>query len=90
MEIPLKKIFQFAYWRVLWAPEKTTLLNYILKGQQGKHIAVIESEFGDAGIDKELVIEKNDEIFEMENGCICCSIRSDLIETLNHLMKKQD
>lgn len=66
------------------------MLNYILKGQQGKHIAVIESEFGDAGIGKELVIEKNDEIFEMENGCICCSIRSDLIETLNHLMKKQD
>ena len=69
---------------------KTTLLNYILKSRHGKRIAVIENEFGDVGIDQDLVIGQNDEIFEMENGCICCSIRSDLIETLNRLMERED
>lgn len=69
---------------------KTTLLNHILKGKHGKRIAVIENEFGDIGIDSDLIIGKNDDIFEMENGCICCSVRSDLIETLNRLMDRQD
>ncbi len=69
---------------------KTTLLNHILKGKHGKRIAVIENEFGDIGIDSDLIVGKNDEIFEMDNGCICCSIRSDLIETLNRLMDRQD
>jgi len=69
---------------------KTTLLNHILKGKHGKRIAVIENEFGDIGIDSDLIVGKNDEIFEMGNGCICCSVRSDLIETLNRLMDRQD
>ena len=69
---------------------KTTLLNHILKNKHGKRIAVIENEFGDINIDSDLIIGKSDEIFEMKNGCICCSVRSDLIETLNRLMDRQD
>jgi G3E family GTPase len=69
---------------------KTTLLNYILKNKHGKRIAVIENEFGDINIDSDLIIGKSDEIFEMKNGCICCSVRSDLIETLNRLMSRKD
>jgi G3E family GTPase len=67
---------------------KTTLLNYILKQDHGKRIAVIENEFGEIGIDSEFVIGADDDIFEMSNGCICCSIRSDLIETLNRLLER--
>ncbi|MBC8283986.1 MAG: GTP-binding protein [Nitrospinae bacterium] len=67
---------------------KTTLLNYILKQNHGKRIAVIENEFGEIGIDSEFVIGADEDIFEMSNGCICCSIRGDLIETLNKLLKK--
>jgi len=69
---------------------KTTLLNHILKNKHGKRIAVIENEFGDIDIDSNFIIGKSDEIFEMKNGCICCSVRSDLIETLNRLMNRQD
>ena len=69
---------------------KTTLLNHILKHKHGKRIAVIENEFGDIGIDSDLIVGKSDEIFEMKNGCICCSVRSDLIETLNRLMGRQE
>ena len=69
---------------------KTTLLNHILKNKHGKRIAVIENEFGDIDIDSDLIIGKSDEIFEMKNGCICCSVRSDLIETLNRLMNRKD
>ncbi|MEK9628032.1 MAG: GTP-binding protein [Nitrospinota bacterium] len=68
---------------------KTTLLNYILKQNHGKRIAVIENEFGEIGIDSEFVIGADRDIFEMSNGCICCSIRGDLIETLNRLLEKQ-
>lgn len=67
---------------------KTTLLNYILKQNHGKRIAVIENEFGEISIDSEFVIGADDDIFEMSNGCICCSIRSDLIETLNRLLDR--
>jgi len=69
---------------------KTTLLNHILENKHGKRIAVIENEFGDIDIDSDLIIGKSDEIFEMKNGCICCSVRSDLIETLNRLMNRKD
>ena len=69
---------------------KTTLLNHILKNKHGKRIAVIENEFGDIDIDSDLIIGKSDEVFEMKNGCICCSVRSDLIETLNRLLNRQD
>ena len=51
---------------------KTTLLNYILTEQHGKRIAVIENEFGEIGIDDAIVIDAEEEIFEMNNGCICC------------------
>ena len=69
---------------------KTTLLNHILKNKHGKRIAVIENEFGDIDIDSDLIIGKSDEIFEMKNGCICCSVRNDLIETLNRLMERRE
>ncbi len=67
---------------------KTTLLNYILKQNHGKKIAVIENEFGEIGIDSEFVIGADQDIFEMSNGCICCSTRGDLIETLNRLLEQ--
>ncbi len=69
---------------------KTTLLNYILTENHGKRIAVIENEYGEIGIDNELVINAEEEIFEMNNGCICCSIRGDLIRILGNLMKRRD
>ena len=56
---------------------KTTLLNYILTEQHGKRIAVIENEFGEVGIDDAIVIDAEEEIFEMNNGCICCTVRGD-------------
>ncbi len=69
---------------------KTTFLNYILKENHGKRIAVIENEFGEIGIDHDLVIGADSDIFEMNNGCICCSIKGDLIETLNRLIGKRE
>jgi G3E family GTPase len=58
---------------------KTTLLNRILTEHHGKKLAVIENEFGEVGIDHQLVIQSDEELFEMNNGCICCSVRGDLI-----------
>lgn len=69
---------------------KTTLLNRILMQQHGKRIAVIENEFGEIGIDQELVIRSEEEIFEMNNGCICCTVRGDLIRILGELHKRKD
>jgi G3E family GTPase len=69
---------------------KTTLLNTILKGNHGKRIAVIENEFGEIPIDHDLVIGADEDIFEMNNGCICCSIKGDLIATLNRLIERHD
>ena len=69
---------------------KTTLLNYILTKEHGKRIAVIENEFGEIGIDNELVVGADEEIFEMSNGCICCTVRGDLIRILGNLMKRKD
>lgn len=69
---------------------KTTLLNRILTEQHGKKIAVIENEFGEIGVDNELVIGADEEIFEMNNGCICCTVRGDLIRILGNLMKRKD
>ncbi|MBM3442584.1 MAG: GTP-binding protein [Bacteroidetes bacterium] len=69
---------------------KTTLLNRILTEQHGKKIAVIENEFGEVGVDNELVIDADEEIFEMNNGCICCTVRGDLIRILGNLMKRKD
>ena len=69
---------------------KTTLLNRILSEEHGKRIAVIENEFGEVGIDQGLVIDADEEIFEMSNGCICCTVRGDLIRVLGNLMKRRD
>ena len=69
---------------------KTTLLNRILSEEHGKRIAVIENEYGEIGIDQALVINADEEIFEMSNGCICCTVRGDLIRVLGNLMKRRD
>ncbi|MEA3155465.1 MAG: hypothetical protein QOK44_3054 [Betaproteobacteria bacterium] len=69
---------------------KTTLLNRILREQHGYRIAVIENEFGEIGVDQDLVIGAEEEIFEMNNGCICCTVRGDLIRILGSLMKRKD
>ena len=69
---------------------KTTLLNRILSEEHGKRIAVIENEYGEVGIDQALVINADEEIFEMSNGCICCTVRGDLIRVLGNLMKRRD
>ena len=69
---------------------KTTLLNRILSEHHGKRIAVIENEFGQVGVDHELVIGSQEEIFETSNGCICCTVRGDLIRILRQLLKRRD
>ena len=69
---------------------KTTLLNRILTEEHGKRIAVIENEYGEIGIDQGLVINADEEVFEMSNGCICCTVRGDLIRVLNNLNKRRD
>ena len=69
---------------------KTTLLNRILSEQHGKRYAVIVNEFGELGIDNELVVDADEEVFEMNNGCICCTVRGDLIRIIEGLMKRKD
>ena len=68
---------------------KTTLLNRILSENHGQRIAVIENEFGEIGVDQELVINAEEEIFEMNNGCICCTVRGDLIRILGNLITRR-
>ncbi|MFE5321753.1 CobW family GTP-binding protein [Paenibacillus sp. NPDC056579] len=65
---------------------KTTLLNHVLTAEHGQKIAVIVNEFGEVGIDNQLVVGADEEIFEMNNGCICCTVRGDLIRILGELM----
>ena len=69
---------------------KTTLLNRILTEEHDKRIAVIVNEFGEVGIDHQLVIDADEEIFEMNNGCICCTVRGDLIRIIADLMARRD
>ena len=69
---------------------KTTLLNRILTEQHGNRYAVIVNEFGEEGIDNDLVVDADEEVFEMNNGCICCTVRGDLIRILGGLMKRAD
>ena len=69
---------------------KTTLLNRILTERHGMRIAVIENEFGEVGVDDALVIDAEEEIFEMNNGCICCTVRGDLIRILGNLVRRRD
>src|SRR5579871_5211482 len=66
---------------------KTTLLNRILSEPHGKKYAVIVNEFGEIGIDNDLVVGADEEVFEMNNGCICCTVRGDLIRILDGLMR---
>jgi len=69
---------------------KTTLLNRILTENHGKRIAVIENEFGEVGVDHQLVVQSDEEIFELNNGCICCRVRGDLIRILAKLRQRRD
>ena len=68
---------------------KTTLLNRILTETHGKRYAVIVNEFGEIGIDNDLIVDAEEEIFEMNNGCICCTVRGDLIRIIEGLMKRK-
>jgi G3E family GTPase len=68
---------------------KTTLLNRILSEAHGKRYAVIVNEFGEVGIDNDLIVNADEEIFEMNNGCICCTVRGDLIRILGGLMRRK-
>lgn len=67
---------------------KTTLLNRILSEDHGKRYAVIVNEFGEIGIDNDLIVESDEEIYEMNNGCVCCTVRGDLIRTVEGLMRR--
>ncbi|MGB3494634.1 MAG: GTP-binding protein [Elainellaceae cyanobacterium] len=69
---------------------KTTLLNRILTEEHNKRVAVIVNEFGEVGIDHQLVVDADEEIFEMNNGCICCTVRGDLIRIISDLMTRRD
>lgn len=68
---------------------KTTLLNRILTENHGKKYAVIVNEFGEIGIDNDLIIGADEEVFEMNNGCVCCTVRGDLVRILEGLMKRK-
>jgi G3E family GTPase len=69
---------------------KTTLLNRILSENHGRRYAVIVNEFGEIGIDNDLIVDADEEVFEMNNGCICCTVRGDLIRIIEGLMKRKD
>jgi G3E family GTPase len=68
---------------------KTTLLNRVLSEDHGRRYAVIVNEFGQIGIDNELIVSADEEVFEMNNGCICCTVRGDLIRIIGNLLKRQ-
>ncbi|HYS50686.1 MAG TPA: GTP-binding protein, partial [Burkholderiales bacterium] len=69
---------------------KTTLLNRILREDHGQRIAVIENEFGEVGVDSDLIEKGDEQIVQMNNGCICCTVRGDLIRILGELKGKRD
>ncbi len=68
---------------------KTTLLNRILSEKHGRKYAVVINEFGELGVDNDLVVDTDEEVFEMNNGCICCTVRGDLIRIVTALMKRK-
>jgi G3E family GTPase len=68
---------------------KTTLLNRILTEEHGKKYAVVINEFGELGVDNDLVVDADEEVFEMNNGCICCTVRGDLIRIISGLVKRK-
>src|ERR1035437_7883552 len=67
-----------------------TLLNRILTENHGRKYAVVINEFGELGVDNDLVVDTDEEVFEMTNGCICCTVRGDLIRIIGGLMKRRD
>ena len=67
---------------------KTTLLNHILSNQEGLKTAVLVNEFGEIGIDNELVVSTNEDMVELSNGCICCSINGELLEAVDRILKR--
>ncbi len=67
---------------------KTTLLNHILANKQGWKVAVVENEFGEIGVDNELVLATEEDLIVLNNGCVCCKIRGDLVRTLNELLRR--
>src|SRR5438105_6043430 len=69
---------------------KTTLLNHILTARHGQRVPVIEKEFGEIGVDQGIVIQTEEEISETNHGCICCTVRGDLIRILGKLLKRKD
>jgi G3E family GTPase len=69
---------------------KTTLLNRILSERHGRKYAVVINEFGELGVDNDLVVDSDEEVFEMNNGCVCCTVRGDLIRIVGGLMKRRD
>jgi G3E family GTPase len=69
---------------------KTTLLNRILTEQHGRKYAVVINEFGELGVDNDLVVDADEEVFEMNNGCICCTVRGDLIRIIGGLLKRKE
>src|ERR1700757_4478798 len=71
------------------ATDKIPLLNRILSEPHGKKFAVIVNEFGEIGIDNELVVNADEEVFEMNNGCICCTVRGDLIRITGNLLNRR-
>src|SRR6202789_3013756 len=69
---------------------RTAWLNRILTEQHGRKYAVVINEFGELGVDNDLVVDTDEEVFEMNNGCICCTVRGDLIRIVGGLMKRRD
>src|SRR6516164_3874115 len=69
---------------------KTTLLNRIISQRARARVAVIVNEFGEVGIDGKLVVQSDEQILEMNNGCICCTVRGDLIRIIRALLKRRD
>lgn len=68
---------------------KTTLLNHILRGEHGLRVGVIVNEFGEAGIDGDLVLRSDDDLIELNNGCICCTVRTDLLEAVGRILARR-
>ena len=69
---------------------KTTLLNHILSNQQGVKTAVLVNEFGEIGIDNELIVSTGEEMVELSNGCICCSINDELMQTVERVLERPE
>ena len=69
---------------------KTTLLNHILTNQQGVKTAVLVNEFGEIGIDNELVVSTDENMVELSNGCICCTINNDLVDAVYKVLEREE